>query len=331
MPIAQLKIKGRGLAFSNQVHGPARFSLPANRRRAALELYGLSPKMENNPQLTNFTPTSNIQTYAILTDGSIHGPDQKISASQDAPYNGKPITALLYLVDGISESTSAGLRKLVPSLPQAFISGHFSDNLGQIDNALDDTHVFLAKWSRAAAQAKEIWLREKRLRTFGTPFNVDEANPVASRLDHNCYDHITEPYRSYNPIYEFEIAVPFPRNTGEGNCRVTAPVIDESSKPKDVEGQQKVPEDEERAIDTPPALRNKIYIQDMVMHAANECISLYHHNVGDRLIGKHLGKQTAKGGGNVKFPLLTRFSYPHIRSTQTVSHHRSSLRPHDRR
>lgn len=249
--------------------------------------------MENNANPNPATsPSIKVETYTIVTilaDGSTQAIDVAAPGLEHSADSGKETADLLYLVEGLSESIITRLRQLLPSLPDTFINAHLCDNLGQIDDTLDENHLFLAKWSRAAAQPKEVWLREKRLRTFETPFNVDEANPVASRLDHNRYDHVTEPYRSYNPIYEFEIAVPFPRNTGDGNCRVTASVVGKSSKQKDVEGQQNVPEDEERAIDTPPALRNKIYIQDMVMHAANECISLYHHNVGDRLIGKHLG------------------------------------------
>jgi hypothetical protein len=48
-----------------------------------------------------------------------------------------------------------------------------------------------------------VWLRKKRFRTSKNPFIVDHVDPVSLRLDHEHYGHFTEPYRSYNSIYEF--------------------------------------------------------------------------------------------------------------------------------
>ncbi|KAK3299816.1 uncharacterized protein B0H64DRAFT_447737 [Chaetomium fimeti] len=227
----------------------------------------------------------NIKVYKILANGSMQAVDKAVSLLEGLENDGKPGVGLLCLVEGLSESTITELRKLLPSLPDAFISAHLCDNLAQIDSALDDDHLFLAKWSRAAAQPKEAWLHEKKLRTSNSPFNVDDANPAASRLDHKRYDHITEPFRSYNPIREFDIGVPYQPNIEGGHSRTTTSVLDESCREKDIEGQHNASQVDERSTVAEPALKTKICVQDMFTHAAQECISFYHESLGDMLIG----------------------------------------------
>jgi hypothetical protein len=177
---------------------------------------------------------------------------------------------------------------LLPSLSDVFISAHLCDNLAQVDSTLDENHVVLAKWSRAAAQGSDVWRRERRLRTANSPFDVDDNDPAASLLNHERFDHITEPYRSYNPIYEIEMDVPLNRDIVKGDSRITTTAAEEPCQTADVEGQRNALEGEEGLTVAELDWPRKIYIQDMVMHAAQECISFYYDNSGDMMIGKVL-------------------------------------------
>ncbi|KAH6853205.1 hypothetical protein B0I37DRAFT_409397 [Chaetomium sp. MPI-CAGE-AT-0009] len=211
--------------------------------------------------------------------------DEAASTSEDPTNDGNSGADLLYVVEGLSEPTIKELRKLLPSLPDAFISAHLCDSLAQIDSALDEDLPFFAKWSHVAAQRKEVWLREKKLRTSKSPFNVDDVDPAASRLDHDRYDHVTEPQRSYHPIYEFDIDVPIYIKERLSQ-KATAVIANKSCKGKDIEGQ---PEhdiiEEERPCNRGPKSTTKMYVQDMLMHVAYESISFYHGNEGDKLRG----------------------------------------------
>lgn len=234
------------------------------------------------------TPDSQIRIYKILADGSLQAIDEGISTSPNATGEAKSSADEIYLVEGLSEQTITSLRRLIPSLPDPFVKAHLCDNLGQIDSALDEDHVFLAKWSRRAAQVKEVWAREKRLRTSKNPFNVDDVDPAVSRLDHDRYEHVTEPYRLYNPIAEFDIDVPFYQSIEEGEFRTTSAGVSEICPENDIEGQHYPSDGGERSTAVPPGLRTKIYIQSMLMHAAHECISFYHDKFDDRMIGETL-------------------------------------------
>ncbi|KAH6651316.1 hypothetical protein F5144DRAFT_589559 [Chaetomium tenue] len=238
-----------------------------------------SLRMEDNPN----TPDPRIRIYKILADGSLQAIDEGTPTSPNATDDVKSSADELYLVEGLSEHTITVLRGLIPSLPNAFVKAHLCDNLGQIDSALDEDHVFLAKWSRRAAQTKEVWAREKRLRTSKNPFNVDDVDPTVSRLDHDRYEHITEPYRFYNPISEYDINVPFHQSIEEGGSRTTAAAINEISPGCDIEGQHGPSDGEERSTAAQPGLRTKMYVQNMLMHAAHECISFYHVKLGNRI------------------------------------------------
>jgi hypothetical protein len=243
--------------------------------------------MEDSPK-PDLGPDSNIKRYTILADGSIQAIGEAAKATTNPSDGSTSSDELLYLVEGLSKSTVTELGKLLPSLSDAFISAHLCDNLAQVDSTLDENHVFLAKWSRAAAQGSDVWRREKRLRTANSPFNVDDNDPAASRLDHERFDHITEPYRSYNPIYEFEMDAPLNRDIVKGDSRIKTTAAEEPCQTADVEAQRNALEGKEGPTVAEPEWPSKIYIQDMVMHAAQECISFYYGNSGDRMIGKVL-------------------------------------------
>jgi hypothetical protein len=227
-----------------------------------------------------------IKTYTVLSDGSILAADVATSESSSKGLNdGRKITANLFLVEGLSEPTLlTQLQTLVPGLPDGFLEAHLCDNLAQIDMAIDENQVILAKWSRAAAQRKDVWLRERRLRTSKNPFDVDHVDPVTSRLDHERYDHATKPYRSYDPIYEFRGE---PRVGGD-STPIATPILDDSLKRKALEGMEG-DQDEEKtpgaSTRAKPGTGTKAK-QNMVMHAAHECISFYHGVLENKLICK---------------------------------------------
>jgi hypothetical protein len=222
-------------------------------------------------------PDSPVETYTVFFNGSILTGDE-VSKAVAA---GHKITAELFLAEGLSEPTLlAGLRSLVPGLPDGFLTAHLCDNLAEIDTAIDETQITLAKWSRAAAQRKDVWVREKRLRTSKNPFNVDKVDPVITQLDHERYDHITEPYRSYDPIYEFCDEV---RADGSPTRSTTTT--------KAVEGTEVGPEEHSTGgtftrATAGTGTKAKVILQDMVMHVAHECMSLYHTVSDDKLICK---------------------------------------------
>ncbi len=230
---------------------------------------------------------SPINAYAVLSDGSILPVDVAILSSK-ALADGRKITASLFLAEGLSNpNLLTELRTLVPTLPDGFITAHLCNNLAQVDPAIDENQVILAKWSRAAAQSKDVWRREKRLRTSKTPFNVDNVDPVTSRMDHERYDHFSEPYRSYDPIYEFckETCV-----SGDPD-RTTTAIINDPPKGKAVEETQGDPEKDttlRRVTRAKPATaaKAKVILQDMIMHAAHECMSFYHIVSEDKLMCK---------------------------------------------
>lgn len=234
--------------------------------------------MEDSPR-PGSASDSQIKLQKVLADGSLQPIDERTPTSQKANTGDvKPNDDELYLVEDLSGPAITALRKLIPSLPDTFVKAHMCDNLGQIDSALDEDHLFLAKWSRRAAQPKEIWVREKRLRTSKNPFNVDDVDPSVSRLDHERYEHATEPYRLYNPISEFDI------EEEESRTIETAP--NKICLENDIEGQHDPSDEGERSTAAQPALRTKGDVKNMLMHAAHECISFYHNRLEDRIIGE---------------------------------------------
>ncbi|KLU91870.1 hypothetical protein MAPG_10819 [Magnaporthiopsis poae ATCC 64411] len=232
------------------------------------------------------SPGSHIDAYAISSDGSILGVDVASEALADS----RNITANLFLAEGLPEPTlSTELQRLVPGLPDDFLEGlpddllgaHLCNNLAQINSAIDENQVVLAKWSRAAVQKKEVWLREKRLRTSGNHFDVDDVDPVTSQLDHERYDHFTQPYRSYDPIYEFKE----PHADGNPTRTMTATSNGpfEGQPAERTEGGAEEERASGAATPAKPGTGTKAEI-NRVMHAAHECISFYHSVSDDKLI-----------------------------------------------
>ncbi|KAK0742609.1 hypothetical protein B0T18DRAFT_167344 [Schizothecium vesticola] len=222
------------------------------------------PSLDKTPRPLDGTPGSIEKTPAPLDEIPIE--KEKEGKSQQA-------IAYLHLAEGLPESARAGLRALVPGIPDTFFDAHLDNSLAQTDNSLDEKRaVILARWSRVAHQPKEIWLREQRLQTKG-PYNVNDADPVKSRLDHERYDHISDPYRGYVPLSEVRVlkrvehpVVPATRERHLTEKTFRANILQAVT-------------DLEAATATAPepaaAARTETVMQDMVIHIANECISAY--------------------------------------------------------
>ena len=146
--------------------------------------------------------------YSVATDGSL--------ADLRATIDRENVTGeLLYLIEGTSNDlTKSFLKHCLPDIPDAFFDVHLADTLSRIEHDVDGSRMFIAKWSRVANQARVAWAREKRLRD-GNPFDVHHHDPAASRLDHEELVHSSEPYRHYDPIFEYTER----RRTKAENCQ----------------------------------------------------------------------------------------------------------------
>ncbi|KAK5659720.1 hypothetical protein OQA88_931 [Cercophora sp. LCS_1] len=247
-----------------------------------------------------------IKTYVVLQDGQI------CPENSDPKAEPKQVVAYLHAVEGTSPSIVSKVRESIPiTVPDYFFDFHRHENLSQITEELEDNkNIFLAKWTRKALQAKDVWLRENRLRYRKTPFNVDNANPVASQLDHERYDHVSEPYRSYNPLLEYEEKdqektkdadddrpttagsvgtshAPVP--TATGNEATKGPQGDVESRDDDLERAQRpstagTGDAGSEATSLPRKSRTAVAPpQKIMVHAANECISLHHELLNGKL------------------------------------------------
>lgn len=255
------------------------------------------PEQEPEP----LPPVSAIKTMTILRDGQLQD-------DHSTPTDRAEVSAYLYVVEGLSASTLASVQETVPvALPDDFYDRHRHDNLSQISWDLEDKkNAIFAKWTRSVLQDKEIWSRESRLRRNKTPFDIDDTNPVASQLDHERYDRISEPYRLYHPLFEYDDRAEVKEKNDESN----RPDNTEADRVIDVVGRESLTQtaggmrirtdgvvnDVERAPVTPPAeivfavaareaarrfkkARERDVLASprrIIVHAANECISLYH-------------------------------------------------------
>ncbi|KAK4116003.1 hypothetical protein N656DRAFT_794352 [Canariomyces notabilis] len=153
----------------------------------------MNRQTDSNPSLA----FDAVAVYRAFFDGSVHN---FFEATENAVDDGR---AHVYLVEGLSPWQERKVRELIPGLPDEFFEWHLQDSLACINSDFQNDRVVLAKWSRAVSQRKEVWQREHKLRTLGSPYNLDDKNPVSSRFDHERYSHISEPYRSYDPTYAY--------------------------------------------------------------------------------------------------------------------------------
>jgi hypothetical protein len=228
---------------------------------------------------------SRITRYTVRTDGTI---TESTDTEPDAEQS--PAIADIHIVEGISAANILKARQLLPSLPVRFFDLHRCENLASIDTGADLQHhrLVLAKWSGEAAQHKEIWLREARLRSHKTPYNVNNSDPVESRLDHERYDHFSDPYRSYDPLFEF---LSEEQTTTQGAStlvggRETGPSQNTIRRAETDLERARNTRRAERPTDT-GNIATKNITKRMMLHASHECISAYHDSIDGRLVCKY--------------------------------------------
>jgi len=225
--------------------------------------------------------------YSIGMDGSLTDL-RTITNWEDGP------TSLLYLIEGTIDSAAKRfIKDCLPGIPDAFFDVHLADTLSRIEHDIDSYPMLIAKWSRVANQTIVAWLREKQLRE-GNPFDVHHQDPVASRLDHEKLVHASQPYRPYDPIFEYIEK----RRTGAENCQASEALGETADEEAEERAAQDDPESRPRhrprltraaftGLDmtpTEPAFRDL----PLIRHAVRDSISVYHgrHSKSSREVGQ---------------------------------------------
>jgi hypothetical protein len=227
----------------------------------------ICPVQEVQPNLGIPPPAPNLVAWQGLR---VAGSQTNIETTQNLD------EGRIYLIEGTCDSaTKNHLKTLLPDMPDAFFEMHAVHTLSRIEDDIDDNRMLIAKWSRVANQAREVWIREKRLRD-GNPFNVNHHDPVAASLDHEILVHTSQPYRPYDPIFEYTSTRRQVGSEGvlEGKGRGHDAVTDD-------------PEMQNRPRRRTTVAKPGIQESRLIRHAVRDSISMYH---GVDISGQEMGK-----------------------------------------